>query len=176
MAKHGVALQRSLNELDGLRVPAESGEKLKAVNERATLFRITSNAMINVSARPVGRGHSLPAGWSGLPLPTSPMSHHPPPRGQAGSLAHTVGWSPELGVGPGGGFLGTGGRAEQSSEPRVHSGDAAATLPRHSCCPDAACPGPVTRGARACGVGGRHWGGSLGQQSFPAEAAAVLPT
>ncbi|XP_052510617.1 oxysterol-binding protein 2 [Budorcas taxicolor] len=47
VAKHGVALQRSLNELDGLRIPAESSEKLKAVNERATLFRITSNAMIN---------------------------------------------------------------------------------------------------------------------------------
>uniref|UniRef100_A0A8C0D809 Oxysterol-binding protein n=1 Tax=Balaenoptera musculus TaxID=9771 RepID=A0A8C0D809_BALMU len=47
VAKHGVALQRSLSELDGLRIPCESGEKLKAVNERATLFRITSNAMIN---------------------------------------------------------------------------------------------------------------------------------
>lgn len=52
MAKHGAALQRSLNELDGLRIPFESSEKLKAVNERATLFRITSNAMINVSACP----------------------------------------------------------------------------------------------------------------------------
>uniref|UniRef100_A0A4X1V6H4 Oxysterol-binding protein n=1 Tax=Sus scrofa TaxID=9823 RepID=A0A4X1V6H4_PIG len=47
VAKHGAALQRSLNELDGLRIPFESSEKLKAVNERATLFRITSNAMIN---------------------------------------------------------------------------------------------------------------------------------
>ncbi|TEA23505.1 hypothetical protein DBR06_SOUSAS910195 [Sousa chinensis] len=47
VAKHGVALQRSLSELDGLRIPCESGEKLKAVSERATLFRITSNAMIN---------------------------------------------------------------------------------------------------------------------------------
>lgn len=47
IAKHGAALQRSLNELDGLRIPYESSEKLKAVNERATLFRITSNAMIN---------------------------------------------------------------------------------------------------------------------------------
>lgn len=51
IAKHGAALQRSLNELDGLRIPYESSEKLKAVNERATLFRITSNAMINVSGR-----------------------------------------------------------------------------------------------------------------------------
>uniref|UniRef100_A0A8C5UVG5 Oxysterol-binding protein n=1 Tax=Microcebus murinus TaxID=30608 RepID=A0A8C5UVG5_MICMU len=47
IAKHGAALQRSLNELDGLKIPPDSGEKLKAVNERATLFRITSNAMIN---------------------------------------------------------------------------------------------------------------------------------
>ncbi|KAF6082308.1 oxysterol binding protein 2 [Phyllostomus discolor] len=47
IAKHGAALQRSLNELDSLRIPYESSEKLKAVNERATLFRITSNAMIN---------------------------------------------------------------------------------------------------------------------------------
>ena len=61
-------------------------------------------------------------------------------------------------MGPGGGFLGTGGRSERSSELSVHSGDAAATLPHHSCCPDTACSGPVTRGTRACGVGGRHWG------------------
>ncbi|NXE69031.1 OSBP1 protein, partial [Calcarius ornatus] len=47
IAKHGAALQRSLSELENLRLPADSGEKIKAVNERATLFRITSNAMIN---------------------------------------------------------------------------------------------------------------------------------
>uniref|UniRef100_A0A803T399 Oxysterol-binding protein n=1 Tax=Anolis carolinensis TaxID=28377 RepID=A0A803T399_ANOCA len=47
LAKHGAALQRSLSELENLKLPAESGEKIKAVNERATLFRITSNAMIN---------------------------------------------------------------------------------------------------------------------------------
>ncbi|KAJ7309567.1 hypothetical protein JRQ81_007617 [Phrynocephalus forsythii] len=47
IAKHGAALQRSLSELESLKLPAESGEKVKAVNERATLFRITSNAMIN---------------------------------------------------------------------------------------------------------------------------------
>lgn len=50
IAKHGTALQRSLSELESLRLPAESSEKIKQVNERATLFRITSNAMINVSA------------------------------------------------------------------------------------------------------------------------------
>lgn len=46
ISKHGSALQRALTDL-------ESGEdiatKSKIVNERATLFRITSNAMINVS-------------------------------------------------------------------------------------------------------------------------------
>uniref|UniRef100_A0A8C3KJU6 Oxysterol-binding protein n=1 Tax=Calidris pygmaea TaxID=425635 RepID=A0A8C3KJU6_9CHAR len=47
IAKHGTALQRSLSELETLRLPAESSEKIKQVNERATLFRITSNAMIN---------------------------------------------------------------------------------------------------------------------------------
>uniref|UniRef100_A0A3P9MEG7 Oxysterol-binding protein n=1 Tax=Oryzias latipes TaxID=8090 RepID=A0A3P9MEG7_ORYLA len=47
IAKHGAALQRSLTELEGLKVTIEGGEKIKAVNERATLFRITSNAMIN---------------------------------------------------------------------------------------------------------------------------------
>ncbi|XP_012869713.1 PREDICTED: oxysterol-binding protein 2 [Dipodomys ordii] len=47
IAKHGAALQRSLNELDSLKIPPDSSEKLKVVNERATLFRITSNAMIN---------------------------------------------------------------------------------------------------------------------------------
>ncbi|DAA21593.1 TPA: oxysterol binding protein-like [Bos taurus] len=47
IAKHGTALQRSLSELEALRLPAESSEKIKQVNERATLFRITSNAMIN---------------------------------------------------------------------------------------------------------------------------------
>lgn len=56
IAKHGAALQRSLSELEGLRVPVEGGEKIKAVNERATLFRITSNAMINVSMVPVAAG------------------------------------------------------------------------------------------------------------------------
>ncbi|KAJ0019153.1 hypothetical protein NQD34_006722 [Periophthalmus magnuspinnatus] len=47
IAKHGAALQRSLTELEALRGQLEGSEKIKAVNERATLFRITSNAMIN---------------------------------------------------------------------------------------------------------------------------------
>ncbi|KAG9346968.1 hypothetical protein JZ751_005895 [Albula glossodonta] len=47
IAKHGSALQRSLSELEGLRLGGETGEKIRQVTERATLFRITSNAMIN---------------------------------------------------------------------------------------------------------------------------------
>lgn len=40
---------RSLSELDSLRLSGEAGDKIRQVTERATLFRITSNAMINVS-------------------------------------------------------------------------------------------------------------------------------
>ncbi|XP_069047555.1 oxysterol-binding protein 1 isoform X3 [Lepisosteus oculatus] len=47
IAKHGSALQRSLSELESLRVSTDTGDKIRQVNERATLFRITSNAMIN---------------------------------------------------------------------------------------------------------------------------------
>ncbi|KAM3874540.1 oxysterol-binding protein 2 isoform 2-T2 [Diretmus argenteus] len=47
IGKHGAALQRSLSELEELRGSTDGTDKLKAVNERATLFRITSNAMIN---------------------------------------------------------------------------------------------------------------------------------
>ncbi|CAG2110463.1 unnamed protein product [Medioppia subpectinata] len=48
--KHGSALQRSLIELEQLDNPNDSLNKSKTVNERATLFRITSSAMINASA------------------------------------------------------------------------------------------------------------------------------
>ncbi|XP_042340791.1 oxysterol-binding protein 1-like isoform X2 [Plectropomus leopardus] len=47
IVKHGSALQRSLSELEGLCVGGDMGEKMRQVTERATLFRITSNAMIN---------------------------------------------------------------------------------------------------------------------------------
>lgn len=49
IAKHGSALQKTLSELEQVDDSVEAAGKLKAVNERATLFRITSNAMINVS-------------------------------------------------------------------------------------------------------------------------------
>uniref|UniRef100_A0A8C9RLD0 Oxysterol-binding protein n=1 Tax=Scleropages formosus TaxID=113540 RepID=A0A8C9RLD0_SCLFO len=47
IAKHGSALQRSLSELEGVRLGGDTGDKIRQVTERATLFRITSNAMIN---------------------------------------------------------------------------------------------------------------------------------
>ena len=65
IVKHGLALQRSLSELDtgtGSSVSSDSldlSSKQKAVNERATLFKITSNAMINASAEflELSQGH-----------------------------------------------------------------------------------------------------------------------
>lgn len=56
IGKHGAALQRSLNELEELRGCSDNNDRVKAANERATLFRITSNAMINVSPRVVRLG------------------------------------------------------------------------------------------------------------------------
>lgn len=47
ISKHGTALQRSLSELESLDTAQDVPTKLKSVNERATLFRITSNAMIH---------------------------------------------------------------------------------------------------------------------------------
>lgn len=45
---HGTALQKALSDLE---TPGEDiAVKTKTVNERATLFRITSNAMIKVSS------------------------------------------------------------------------------------------------------------------------------
>ncbi|GBM53085.1 Oxysterol-binding protein 1 [Araneus ventricosus] len=45
--KHGFALQRSLSEIENLETVPDAVNKIRSVNERATLFRITSNAMIN---------------------------------------------------------------------------------------------------------------------------------
>ncbi|KAK3523362.1 hypothetical protein QTP86_029841, partial [Hemibagrus guttatus] len=47
IAKHGSALQRSLSELESIKLGGETSDKIRQVTERATLFRITSNAMIN---------------------------------------------------------------------------------------------------------------------------------
>jgi len=45
--RHGTALQRSLSELESHDNAQDVTTKMKAINERATLFRISSNAMIN---------------------------------------------------------------------------------------------------------------------------------
>ncbi|XP_067117472.1 oxysterol-binding protein 1-like isoform X1 [Osmerus mordax] len=60
ISKHGSALQRSLSELDSLRLTGEAGDKIRQVTERATLFRITSNAMINACRDflALAQGHS----------------------------------------------------------------------------------------------------------------------
>ncbi|KAJ3605577.1 hypothetical protein NHX12_027622 [Muraenolepis orangiensis] len=47
IGKHGAALQRSLSELEDPRGSGDGTDRLKAINERAALFRITSNAAIN---------------------------------------------------------------------------------------------------------------------------------
>lgn len=50
IVNHGTQLQRALAELDHIQPAAgDTTTKMKAINERATLFRITTNAMINVS-------------------------------------------------------------------------------------------------------------------------------
>lgn len=51
MMKQGSALQRALVDLEMLEPPSlELAAKVKIVSERATLFRIAANAMINVSS------------------------------------------------------------------------------------------------------------------------------
>jgi len=52
VTKHGTALQRALGELEQLESQSEAAARIKNVNERATLFRISSGAMINVSRKP----------------------------------------------------------------------------------------------------------------------------
>lgn len=54
ITKHGTGLQRALSELESLdatttqELPKDLSTKIRSINEKATLFRITSNAMINV--------------------------------------------------------------------------------------------------------------------------------
>lgn len=49
IGKNGSGLQRVLSDLEQMDNSAESSSRLKVVNERATMFRIATNAMINVS-------------------------------------------------------------------------------------------------------------------------------
>ncbi|GBM53080.1 Oxysterol-binding protein 2 [Araneus ventricosus] len=45
--KHGFALQQSLSEIENLETVPDAVTKIQNVNEKATLFRMTSNAVIN---------------------------------------------------------------------------------------------------------------------------------
>lgn len=47
IGKHGNGLQRALSEVEQLESGMDVSSKVKVINERATMFRITSNAMIN---------------------------------------------------------------------------------------------------------------------------------
>ena len=49
ICKHGNGLHRALTEVEQLESGMDVSSKIKVINERATMFRITSNAMINVS-------------------------------------------------------------------------------------------------------------------------------
>ena len=49
VGKHGAALQRSIGEIQETEDSHLLLTKLKTVNEKSTLFRITANAMISVS-------------------------------------------------------------------------------------------------------------------------------
>lgn len=48
IVKHGNSLQKSLSDLESADAVGDVTTKIKAINERATLFRIASSAMINV--------------------------------------------------------------------------------------------------------------------------------
>uniref|UniRef100_A0A8C5A0M7 Oxysterol-binding protein n=1 Tax=Gadus morhua TaxID=8049 RepID=A0A8C5A0M7_GADMO len=63
ITKHGTALQRSLSELEGLSIQGPMGDKIKQVTERATLFRITSNAMINACRDFLGLAQTHSKRW-----------------------------------------------------------------------------------------------------------------
>ncbi|CAN7985836.1 unnamed protein product, partial [Ixodes hexagonus] len=65
IAKHGAALQRSLTDLEQLEGGAgpEAAARVRAVNERATLFRITSTAMMNACSEYVSLAQSQGRKW-----------------------------------------------------------------------------------------------------------------
>ncbi|KAH8311753.1 hypothetical protein KR044_007897, partial [Drosophila immigrans] len=63
ITKHGAALQRALNDLD-INEEESMASRTKIVNERATLFRITSNAMINAGNDYLRSAESQGHKWS----------------------------------------------------------------------------------------------------------------
>ncbi|XP_062122481.1 LOW QUALITY PROTEIN: oxysterol-binding protein 1-like [Drosophila sulfurigaster albostrigata] len=63
ITKHGAALQRALNDLES-NEEESLASRTKIVNERATLFRITSNAMINAGNDYLRSAESQGQKWS----------------------------------------------------------------------------------------------------------------
>ncbi|KAH8388300.1 hypothetical protein KR093_003007, partial [Drosophila rubida] len=63
ITKHGAALQRALNDLEA-NEEETLASRTKIVNERATLFRITSNAMINAGNDYLRSAESQGQKWS----------------------------------------------------------------------------------------------------------------
>ncbi|XP_068158031.1 oxysterol-binding protein 1 [Drosophila tropicalis] len=63
ITKHGAALQRALNDLES-NEEESLASRTKIVNERATLFRITSNAMINAGNDYLQSAESQGHKWS----------------------------------------------------------------------------------------------------------------
>ncbi|KAH8383508.1 hypothetical protein KR009_009004 [Drosophila setifemur] len=61
--KHGAALQRALNDLE-TNEEESLASRTKIVNERATLFRITSNAMINAGIEYLNAAEAQGHKWS----------------------------------------------------------------------------------------------------------------
>lgn len=49
ICKHGAALQKALVDIEQVDSTSDFSARIKPVNERATLFRITSTAMMNAS-------------------------------------------------------------------------------------------------------------------------------
>ncbi|CAF99294.1 unnamed protein product, partial [Tetraodon nigroviridis] len=76
IGKHGAALQRSLNELEELRGCSDGSDRAKALNERATLFRITSNAMINACRDFVDVADSYSRRWQKALQHEKEQRHH----------------------------------------------------------------------------------------------------
>nr|CAD7198943.1 unnamed protein product [Timema douglasi] len=66
ISKHGAALQRSLSELETLESDAETSTHLKSVNERATLFRIAANAMLNTCSEYLNMAQVHGSKWQRL--------------------------------------------------------------------------------------------------------------
>ncbi|XP_029648879.1 oxysterol-binding protein 1 isoform X4 [Octopus sinensis] len=66
IVKQGAAFQRALNEHEQIDSAADSTSKIKAINERATLFRIASNAMLNACSQYLKLAQNLGKRWQKL--------------------------------------------------------------------------------------------------------------